>query len=51
MSAQVVAWPCTAAPVMDTPGRWVCVPDDAEELTGFGGNDDEATDDMLDQFD
>lgn len=51
MSRQVTTWTCTAAPVMDEPGRWVCVPDGAEELTGYGVDEDEATDEMLDRFD
>lgn len=50
MSDQVVAWPCTAAQVMDMPGRWVCVPDGAEELTGYGVDEDDATDEMIDQI-
>jgi hypothetical protein len=50
MSAAAVPWPCTVAEVDDMPGRWVCVPDGAEELAGAGCDEDEATDDMCDRI-
>ncbi len=49
MTGQAVAWMCITAPVMDMPGRWVCVPDDAEELTGYGADEDEAIDQMIER--
>lgn len=51
MSAAAVPWPCTVGPVIDMPGRWVCVPDGAEELTGTGSDEDEALDAMCDMID
>lgn len=50
MSAAAVPWLCTVGPVIDIPGRWVCVPDGAEELTGTGADEDEALESMAEHY-